>query len=234
MTQPDPRKTVADTIEDAAADWSMGTIEPEVGFFNAQADRVLAALRDAGWRPPEDVQDLTEKLEYATLQLDTAAAVGRALIAERDAARATIAVDRAAHGRLFLQRDEAITERDRLQPVVEAARAWRANVPAGRMYPASTRPETAAALVAAVDAYDAQPKATGGVVKPGTVDGVGELSSHHYLSTACLHATEQGREHLHRYCQGVDGLAGRKKPAVCKFCDAPCTCDCHREERSDG
>ena len=43
-------------------------------------------------------------------------------------------------------------ELDAYRAVVYAARAWRACVPDGRMYPASKRPEMAAALVAAVDA----------------------------------------------------------------------------------
>lgn len=41
---------------------------------------------------------------------------------------------------------------------------------------------------------------------------------HEYLSTGCLH----GR---HAYCQKKDGKTGG--PAQCKFCKAPCTCDCH-------
>ncbi|MFJ7999006.1 hypothetical protein ACIQ7D_17920 [Streptomyces sp. NPDC096310] len=42
-----------------------------------------------------------------------------------------------------------------------------------------------------------------------------------YLSTGCLHGE-------HAYCQGATGQAGTKTPAVCKFCAAPCRCDCHR------
>jgi hypothetical protein len=45
---------------------------------------------------------------------------------------------------------------------------------------------------------------------------------HVYLSTGCLH----GR---HDYCQNKHGQAGPKKPGVCKFCGAKCTCPCHRE-----
>lgn len=48
--------------------------------------------------------------------------------------------------------------------------------------------------------------------------------THEYLSTGCLH----GR---HDYCQNPqreDG--GRKRPAECKFCGAPCICPCHRPE----
>ncbi|MFC8447610.1 hypothetical protein [Kitasatospora sp. NPDC057223] len=44
---------------------------------------------------------------------------------------------------------------------------------------------------------------------------------HHYLSTGCLHGE-------HAYCQGKTGQAGTKVPAQCKFCPAPCQCDCHR------
>lgn len=44
---------------------------------------------------------------------------------------------------------------------------------------------------------------------------------HVYLSTACLHG-----EHV--YCQAATGRVGAKKPAECKFCTAPCICECHR------
>lgn len=43
---------------------------------------------------------------------------------------------------------------------------------------------------------------------------------HVYLSTGCLHGE-------HAYCSNVDGIAGLKKPAQCKFCAAPCVCPCH-------
>jgi hypothetical protein len=44
---------------------------------------------------------------------------------------------------------------------------------------------------------------------------------HYYLSTGCLHGN-------HGYCAGLNGAAGSKRPAVCKFCEAPCRCRCHR------
>lgn len=47
------------------------------------------------------------------------------------------------------------------------------------------------------------------------------LVEHAYLSTACLHGE-------HGYCQS--DRCGTKVPAVCKFCSAPCGCDCHRPE----
>jgi hypothetical protein len=43
---------------------------------------------------------------------------------------------------------------------------------------------------------------------------------HTYLSTGCRHDQ-------HGYCSNVDGIAGLKKPAQCKFCQAPCICPCH-------
>lgn len=46
--------------------------------------------------------------------------------------------------------------------------------------------------------------------------------THAYLSTGCLHGE-------HGYCQAKTGQTGNKKPATCKFCDAPCVCNCHRE-----
>lgn len=45
---------------------------------------------------------------------------------------------------------------------------------------------------------------------------------HDYLSTACLH----GR---HDYCNSTVGVAGDKKAATCKWCDARCRCDCGHE-----
>lgn len=47
-------------------------------------------------------------------------------------------------------------------------------------------------------------------------------AAHEYLSTGCLHGQ-------HDYCSNVDGIAGLKKPARCKFCAAPCQCPCHNE-----
>jgi hypothetical protein len=44
---------------------------------------------------------------------------------------------------------------------------------------------------------------------------------HTYLSTGCLHGD-------HGYCQSNTGAAGTKTPAQCKFCAAPCCCDCHQ------
>lgn len=43
---------------------------------------------------------------------------------------------------------------------------------------------------------------------------------HHYLSTGCYHGD-------HDYCRSMTGLAGAKRPASCKFCQAPCQCPCH-------
>lgn len=56
---------------------------------------------------------------------------------------------------------------------------------------------------------------------------------HVYLSTACLHAVEPGREHLHRTCQldttRYDGT--HKHASSCKYCEPPgsnaCVCECH-------
>jgi len=48
--------------------------------------------------------------------------------------------------------------------------------------------------------------------------------SHVYLSTSCEHEN-------HGYCSSRRGSNGEtawdKKPAECKFCDAPCICWCH-------
>jgi hypothetical protein len=47
------------------------------------------------------------------------------------------------------------------------------------------------------------------------------LGTHAYLSTGCLHGN-------HGYCQGMTGMAGAKRPGVCKHCPAACRCNCHR------
>lgn len=47
--------------------------------------------------------------------------------------------------------------------------------------------------------------------------------AHSYLSTGCYHGE-------HDYCRSMTGWQGEKRPAQCKFCDARCECDCHREE----
>lgn len=46
------------------------------------------------------------------------------------------------------------------------------------------------------------------------------LGVHAYLSTGCLHGD-------HAYCQGMTGLAGKKRPGECKHCGAKCVCECH-------
>ncbi|MGW4493806.1 hypothetical protein [Streptomyces sp. NPDC004376] len=48
-------------------------------------------------------------------------------------------------------------------------------------------------------------------------------ASHTYLSTACLHGE-------HGYCQSNTGRSGAKVPASCKWCQAACTCSCHRDQ----
>lgn len=45
--------------------------------------------------------------------------------------------------------------------------------------------------------------------------------THVYLSTSCHHGE-------HAYCQSHTGLSGAKRAGFCKFCDARCTCRCHR------
>ena len=53
---------------------------------------------------------------------------------------------------------------------------------------------------------------------------------HTYLSTACLHAQQEGREELHEYCRCKTTLDGEPKiPGTCKWCGAPCICGCHQE-----
>lgn len=52
-------------------------------------------------------------------------------------------------------------------------------------------------------------------------------AAHVYLSTGCLHGD-------HDYCQATVGGVGRKVPATCKFCGAPCVCDCHAPDLPPG
>lgn len=44
---------------------------------------------------------------------------------------------------------------------------------------------------------------------------------HIYLSTGCRHGD-------HDYCKNMTGMNGAKRPASCKFCQAPCRCFCHK------
>ena len=60
------------------------------------------------------------------------------------------------------------------------------------------------------------------------------LKFHEYLSTGCFHGDmvlPDGRSG-HEYCQGDTGHAGSKQPARCKFCHAPCICECHEDTTS--
>jgi hypothetical protein len=59
--------------------------------------------------------------------------------------------------------------------------------------------------------------------------------THRYLSAACLHGTEPGREQLHDYCSAARGTADGgetwvKRPAECKWCGTSCVCPCHSAE----
>jgi hypothetical protein len=49
---------------------------------------------------------------------------------------------------------------------------------------------------------------------------------HVYLSTSCFHGD-------HNYCKRETGLLGTKIPSVCKFCQAPCVCQCHSESETE-
>ena len=54
-----------------------------------------------------------------------------------------------------------------------------------------------------------------------------------YFSTACEHATKQPElfAQLHEACatEGVRWDGTHKVPATCKWCVAPCSCECHQE-----
>lgn len=120
-------------------------------------------------------------------------------------------------GRLQREAAELDAERDGMREVVEAAKAWRAallvvsDTGAEKRAWDELRSKNRQALCDAVDAL-------------ATKD-----ANHRYLSTACLHAVEPGREHLHRECQSdttrYDGT--HKIGASCKWCEAPCVCRCH-------
>jgi len=48
------------------------------------------------------------------------------------------------------------------------------------------------------------------------------VEDHVYLSTACLHG-------IHEHCQCKTNLEGEPKvPGTCKWCGAPCVCECHK------
>jgi hypothetical protein len=50
---------------------------------------------------------------------------------------------------------------------------------------------------------------------------------HLYLSTGCLHDTEEGHAFCRVEAKRYDGTT--KTASRCKFCPAPCACSCHRE-----
>lgn len=87
-----------------------------------------------------------------------------------------------------------------------------------------TRPEPG--LLAAAWGTDAKPvltdeDMTGVITRVLAAVAEQHLAGPHvYLSTGCRHGN-------HGYCQSHTGAAGRKIPARCKFCSAPCRCPCH-------
>ncbi len=69
------------------------------------------------------------------------------------------------------------------------------------------------------------PRLTGdGLTLPWTGQHHTATDVHTYLSTGCRHGE-------HDYCRSTHG--GRKRPASCKFCDAPCICPCHTTGPAD-
>lgn len=50
---------------------------------------------------------------------------------------------------------------------------------------------------------------------------------HLYLSTGCLHDTEEGHAYCRVEARRYDGST--KTASTCKFCGARCVCPCHRE-----
>lgn len=67
------------------------------------------------------------------------------------------------------------------------------------------------------------------------MEDLGGVSEHIYLSTACRHAVEPGREGLHDDCK-TDATrwdGSHKVASKCKFCSSMCTCSCHVEDRVD-
>jgi hypothetical protein len=50
---------------------------------------------------------------------------------------------------------------------------------------------------------------------------------HLYLSTGCLHDTEEGHAYCRVEARRYDGST--KTAATCKFGECPCVCPCHRE-----
>lgn len=57
---------------------------------------------------------------------------------------------------------------------------------------------------------------------------------HIYLSTSCLHGDlvlPDGRTG-HEYCKSEANPTGPKIPSVCKFCQAPCVCPCHKTKEA--
>jgi hypothetical protein len=136
-------------------------------------------------------------------------------------------------------RRDWVTMRDRAESAEEAARralAQRQEMAAER-YAWQERGDRAEAALARVRALADECEEGGhssghpltvtrirnALDEPPPVPTAAQATGHHYLSTGCLHGE-------HGYCSNVDGIAGLKKPAQCKFCTAPCQCPCHGEQ----
>jgi hypothetical protein len=56
--------------------------------------------------------------------------------------------------------------------------------------------------------------------------------SHRYLSTGCLHDTDEGHDFCRVEARRYDGTP--KTASRCKFCPAACRCRCHTAVVQDG
>lgn len=112
VTEQAPRRTDGSYWDEPPV--PAGAVEQWRESFRAEVRVVLAALRDAGWRNADSVQFNRDRIAAAIEQIRSAERLAEHY-------RVELAGEREAHALLFEQRDEAITERDRLRIELERA-----------------------------------------------------------------------------------------------------------------
>lgn len=200
----------------------------EIAKIIAERDEAIAAA--AIWEHRHDDRRNERdqaRAERDTLQAKLDQAQGLSVYWKKRAEAAWERGDENGHDRISAftarrERDEALAKLDRAMKVVEAAQAlveerdrrYGTNRGDAQWWSAHDADWT---FVRALDTYRA-----------GADAGLQtEARGHVYLSTACLHGE-------HDYCKSrerEDG--GTKVPSRCKFCPAPCVCQCHKETDDD-
>lgn len=171
-----------------------------------------------------DIADSVTAETKRLLERRTSNLRARAEAAEADRDRFEAAWQ-SARQRAAEQRTIARVRQERLR--IRARRIIELEQRAAQAEAALARVQHVAALIHAgapwtASRTDTAARIRAAITGPGTAatEATG-ATAHRYLSTGCLHGE-------HSYCSNVDGIVGLKKPAQCKFCQAPCICPCHQ------